>query len=211
MYAVCVIAKIEDIYGNPFFIRHVVFVLPANPIPFLLGLQTARNLAFDILLREENGSHVKINHFGALHKVIVNSHVWIRFEPCNTDPNPKFNWEPLINESINTRSPTYNPVFHTQESNNRGIVPPWEKDEWKSKVAEENLKHLHDALRHPTSSSMIRLLRKKHSGRRIQGSDKEEDKRKSEEMNTMQSKSRAAPCSKSSYTSFSNSKYICLY
>ena len=63
LYAACLACTMTDMTGKQHVLHQVAFILPPTPIPFLVGLQTARQLAFDIKLREANKSHLRISNF----------------------------------------------------------------------------------------------------------------------------------------------------
>ena len=101
-YLACLVAKISDINGNHHYLRQVVFVLPSVPIPFLLGLQTQRSLGFDLCLRQQNGSHVCVSNWNATVPLSISSHLWLQFEPLDTDPQHNYDWDTLINQTLHS-------------------------------------------------------------------------------------------------------------
>ena len=88
MYAVCLIAELTDSSGKVHLFRQVTFVLPDTPIPFLVGLQIKGTLSFDLCLRVNTDSHLKINAWNSIHQLMVNSHVWLPFRTVNTEAEP---------------------------------------------------------------------------------------------------------------------------
>jgi len=165
LHAACLIGKVTNTRGNTHILRQVVFVLPPTPIPFLVGLQTSRSHSFDICLRQGNSSHLKVNKWNNVFPLVINSHVWVNFEPCNRDPNPNFNWDELTSEAFTFAHTTTNfaytvdsgptteikrandkKLIKTNEALQTHIVPPWERDNWKTKLTEKNVDHLHKVL-----------------------------------------------------------------
>lgn len=95
-HASCLFFALTNMNGKKFYFRKVVFVLPKTPIPFLVGLHTARKLAFNLNFREGNGSHLYVTYWNAKFYLIINSHPWLQFKPLSRDPEEKTNWSTLI-------------------------------------------------------------------------------------------------------------------
>ena len=170
IYAVCLIAELTNSSGNVHLFRQVAFVLPPTPIPFLVGLQIQRTLSFDLCPRRNTDSHLKINALKSIHQLMVNSHVWLPFKTVNNEVERGFDWDHLIKSAFRTHacddtsSHDFFPVLCTNISppatpTSTRIVPPWERDDWRSKLTEANLYHLHRVLRHSQATSMLNLFR----------------------------------------------------
>lgn len=147
------IARLTDTTGKSFLFRQVVFVLPPTPIPFLTGLDIARHLALNINIRDGNGSHILVSQWHATFPIVVQSHLWLPFEPVNDEVDPNFNWT-----ALHKRATTVN----ASQSNFIDIAyvpPPWERDGYNSALNEKNIARLHDRLRHPTPASLIKLFK----------------------------------------------------
>ncbi|MEM1282625.1 MAG: hypothetical protein AAGG81_03645 [Chlamydiota bacterium] len=168
----CLVAEITSMDGKRHIFRQAVFVLPPTPIPFLIGLQIARKLAFNINLRENNGSHLNVTTWNTNFHLVVNSHIWIQFTPLNKDPETNVSWKPLINDALHSEDSNSNfclPVsFRVENKSNKNfILPPWEREGWQSNMTPDNIQRLHENLRHPSPSSMIDLFRRQAADRRL--------------------------------------------
>ena len=163
LYAACLVAEVTDIHGKPYIFRQVAFVLPPTPIPFLIGLQTSRTLAFDIHLREGNNSHLTITRWNATFPLVVHSHSWLEFKPLNKDPQQKTNWAPLIGMTLEHLStPSINFCFPVSS-----ITPPWEREGWNSNMNPDAVPKLHELLKHPSPTSLLDLYRRVNSDRKL--------------------------------------------
>ena len=170
-YVACLIAKIVDMTGNEHLFRQVVFVVPDVPIPFLTGLQVQRSLGFDVCLREEEGSHIRVNAWNTSIPLHVSSHLWIQFTPQNDDVEPDFNWNPMIKKSLDPTMTDSNYCFPVSPLHSRQAfmyqpqypTPPWERDDWTSALDGKDIEKLHKTLRHPEPTSMLQLFRQQRS------------------------------------------------
>ena len=165
LHASCLVCEITSISGKVYIFRQVVFVLPPTPIPFLVGLQTARKLAFNINLRENDASHLTITKWNDEFNLIVNSHLWLKFKPLNQDPGDKICWSKMISETIKPTNSNANLCFPVHQldkilDRKARIIPPWEREGWKSNLNQDNITRLHENLRHPKPSAMIELFRR---------------------------------------------------
>ena len=176
-YIACLLCKLKDINGNFHLFRQSVYVLPSLPIPFLLGLQVQRSLGFDICLRVEKGSHIKIQKWNTTIPMHVSSHLWLEFEPVNFDPDPLYNWSALLSESVQESVAETNlcylitPNEETNESIQRSgmfyPIPPWQKDEWTSGLDVKDITRLHTSLRHPEPTALLQLIRQQRDQRKL--------------------------------------------
>lgn len=91
-YATCATVEITNKYGLRNYIRLVVFVLPPTPIPYLLGVKIARDLSFYLYLIEHDRSHLIIHKLKFLHQLVVKSHEWLKFKPCNQNTDQCLYW-----------------------------------------------------------------------------------------------------------------------
>ena len=170
-FIACLLAKVLDMTGNEHLFRQVVFVLPDVPIPFLTGLQVQRSLGFDVCLREEEGSHIRVNAWNSSVPLHVSSHLWLQFTPQNADVETDFNWNPMIKKALNSALTTSNYCFPvTPFNSSKNIMyqpqyptPPWERDEWTSALDGKDIEKLHKTLRHPEPTSMLQLFRQQRS------------------------------------------------
>ena len=185
----CLIAKVTDINGNTHLLRQVVFILPSTPIPFLLGLQTHRSLGFDLCLRVQNGSHLRVNSWNTIIPLSVSSHLWLKFQPVNSDPLPNFDWQPLIDNALENSptdshflfpvsypTPPQGIVHHNNEDADKNCypIPPWKRDDWTSALTGNSIDKIHKTLRHPEPTSMMQLFRQQNSQRKLPASLKAE-------------------------------------
>lgn len=74
------IAKLYNNSGQAHHFCQVVFVPPSTPIPFLVGLEIARNMALNISVREGDGSHIHVTKWNTTFSITVHSHLWLPFE-----------------------------------------------------------------------------------------------------------------------------------
>ena len=176
IFGVCLIATVCDIRGQQHYLRMFTFALPDTPIPFLVGLQTQRSLGFDVCLREANDTYVKVNAWDTMIPLSVTSHPWMNFKPCNVDPDPKFDWIPLIQKALD---PSHHPQatnivalvkeFPVMPEEEKAVFPvaPWKQDSWQSTLKPGQLDRLHRGLRHLENSAMLRLFRQQNNGKRL--------------------------------------------
>ena len=160
LYLACLVCLITDIKGKQHVFRQAAFVLPSTPIPFLVGLPTQRQLAFNINLREQNNSHLVITQWNATFPIIVNSHAWLNFEPLKKDPHPDTKWTPLINSALKTSQASTNFCFPVS-------IPPWEREGWKSNIHPDSIPKLHEMLKHPSPLTLIELFRRQSGERKL--------------------------------------------
>ena len=176
-YIACLLSKVRDINGAEHLFRQVVFILPPLPIPFLTGLQVQRSLGFDLCLREGKGSYIKIQKWNTTLPLHVSSHLWLEFQPLTVDEDRSYDWNPLIKQTIarsNSENNLVLPVKWDQKNNFEDKnadkyypIPPWQKDEWTSNLNEKDISKLHQTLRHPEPTALLRLFRQQRLERRL--------------------------------------------
>ena len=176
-YLACMICKLKDNDGKENFLRQVVFVLPTIPIPFLTGLQVQRSLGFDICLRREAGSHIRVQNWNTTVPLHISSHLWLEFKPVNEDPEPEFNWSNIIEETIKGCGEINHAYFPVHDIDNQAQqmhnpsevypVPPWQRDDWTSALNPNDIDKLHKTLRHPEPTALLQLFRQQRENRRL--------------------------------------------
>lgn len=139
-------------------------------IPFLLGIQTQKDLGFNSYLRQGNGSHLQINKWNTNVAIELSSHLWLKFEPVNSDPDLNFNWHPLNKKAIEPSITESNYAFPNNISdflrcvmiasfNDNYPILPWKRNDWTSTLNGQDIKNSHRKLRHPEPTALLQLFR----------------------------------------------------
>lgn len=176
----CLFAKVTDINWNDYYLRQKVFVLPSVPISFRLRIQMQWDLGFDLFLRQENGSHARINKWNATVPLHIGSHLWLKCQPDDHHPQPNFDWSRLINSALDpslTEShfafpvnfPTLpHEIMLTHEADQScHLTPPWEQDDWVSGLTDKTIDKIHRTLSSPKPNSMLQIFRRKREQRKL--------------------------------------------
>lgn len=61
MYGVNLVANLTDIEGHRYVLKIFMFVMPSIPIPFMFDVTDQRRLGFDLCLREQHSSPLRIS------------------------------------------------------------------------------------------------------------------------------------------------------
>lgn len=124
-------------------IKPSCFFIPSTPIPFIIGLQTARTLDFNINFRESNNTHLTVTQCNATFSLILQSHPWIAVQPLNVDPQSDKNWNPLINMQLNNTDKISDNFCFPVSSNDKH-TPTWLREGWYSHINQTAVPKLHD-------------------------------------------------------------------
>lgn len=170
MYGVKLAATLTDIQGHKHVLKIFAYVLPSTPIPFLFGLTDQRRLGFDLCLREQHSSHLRISAMGKVFPLLVTSHVWLRFEPRHPYSPDTAEWKDIISKSLFDSTTAIVETLassafmvqqdepHPESNTTTYLIPPWRRHNWTPTITRMELLRLHRALKHPEKSSISKIL-----------------------------------------------------
>lgn len=169
VHVACHVCTVRDYKDNAHKFHLAVFVLPPAPVPYLTGLQDQWRFSSDICLREVNYSHIKITKWNVTLPFMVTSYLWLRSASYNPAYNKKnrlaaTNWSSFQFPSSTSSNHT---VSNPSECMGSNTKETWKRPELESNLLPGNILWLHQSLKHPEKTSLLKISRQYNSGRKV--------------------------------------------